>query len=128
MPNGAHASQALTADEKLFLNVVKKQNFKNLIKNTPQEILNISYTYCGDVYYKSTLDALYKKNHYVESAKTTVLLMKYAGMYICTKKMEVINPDGSSTTVYIYDQNSKTVDGGTIYGSGDGMGKTDQGK
>lgn len=110
---------AFSANEKKFLAAVKGYKLTALKKNKDAELIAIARTMCGDTYYATTLADIYKRNHYVSTAKSDKVLVAQASKYLCAQKVTVVYDDGTSSTVTIYDQSSTTVvDAGTVEASG----------
>ena len=118
---GAVPAYAFTKAETNFLKTIKAYKLVTIKKNTDSELLAIARTMCGDVYYASTIAAIYKKNHFNADTKAQKALADAARKYLCVKKITVVTEDGDVSTVRIYDENTTVIDAGTVYG-GDQVG------
>ena len=107
---------AFTKAEGDFLKSIKAYKLVSLKKNKDSELLAIARTMCGDVYYATTIAAIYKKNHFQADTKAQKALADTARKYLCAKKITVVTEDGDVSTVTIYDENTTVIDTGTVYG------------
>jgi hypothetical protein len=114
---GTVPAYAFTKAESDFLKAIKSYKLVSLKKNKDSELLAIARTMCGDVYYATTIAAIYKKNHFQADTKAQKALAEKAREFLCAKKITVVTEDGDVSTVTIYDANTPTIDAGTVYGS-----------
>ena len=114
------SAHAYSSRELNFLKIVKRAQDPSLKKNTDKELIEIAKTLCGDEYPRAELLAIYKKNHFTQKTSAFKLLTKAAQSGICTTRVEVLDSNGNSSWVYVYDESTTVIDAGVIIGSGGG--------
>jgi hypothetical protein len=117
-----HPAEAATKNEVKFLKQVKLAKVSTLKKNTDKELIAIGKTMCeGTSYYASTIEQIYKANHFVQSIKASSILTKAARSFLCAKKIFVIDSNGDSSWVTVFEQDSSIVWTEPVESSGTGI-------
>lgn len=115
-------AEAATKNEVKFLKQVKLANVAALKKNTDRELIAIGKTMCeGATYYASTIEQIYKANHFVQSMKASNVLTKAARSFLCAKKILVIDSNGNSDRITVFEQDPSVVWAEPVESSGTGI-------
>jgi hypothetical protein len=115
-------AEAATKNEMKFLKQVKLAKVATLKKNTDKELIAIGKTMCeGTTYYASTIEQIYKANHFVQSIKAGNILTKAARSFLCAKKILVIDSNGDSSRVTVFEQDPSIIWAEPVESSGTGI-------
>lgn len=85
-----------------FLKEVKSYKLPQLKKSKDSEIIAVASLWCGGTTYAGYSERVYAENRLKPNAKTGAVLSALAKKYLCAQSIDIVNQDGSWTTVKVY--------------------------